>query len=145
MASQQPPKKSLKDLAKENPSMLGDPVSLKAETSTTEPTEHDRGAASASPNTSSSPTNNSSSTTTTNNNSTESSNSHKSLKQLAQEKLSSSNPTMLGDPVSLKAETSETEPTPDDRGAAGTVSTGKERTGKEGGKGGKKGHGAPKI
>ena len=31
---------------KKNPSQLGDPVSLKAETSTREPTEDDRGAAS---------------------------------------------------------------------------------------------------
>lgn len=35
-------KKSLKDTAKDNPSQLGDPVSLKAETSKTEPTEKDR-------------------------------------------------------------------------------------------------------
>ncbi|KAG9564432.1 patatin-domain-containing protein, partial [Aureobasidium melanogenum] len=34
--------KSLKDTAKDNPSQLGDPVSLKAETSNTEPTEKDR-------------------------------------------------------------------------------------------------------
>lgn len=37
-------KKSLKELAKGNPSQLGDPVSLKAETSDTEPTDQDRGA-----------------------------------------------------------------------------------------------------
>lgn len=37
-------KKTLKELAKGNPSQLGDPVSLKAETSDTEPTEQDRGA-----------------------------------------------------------------------------------------------------
>ena len=37
----------------------------------------------------------------------------------AEEKLKT-NPTMLGDPVSLKAETSDTEPTADDRGALGT-------------------------
>jgi hypothetical protein len=41
------------------------------------------------------------------------------LKQKAEEKLKT-NPTMLGDPVSLKAETSDTEPTADDRGALGT-------------------------
>ncbi|KAG9957337.1 patatin-domain-containing protein, partial [Aureobasidium melanogenum] len=34
--------RSLKDTAKDNPSQLGDPVSLKAETSNTEPTEKDR-------------------------------------------------------------------------------------------------------
>ncbi|KAI5253699.1 hypothetical protein E4T42_02686 [Aureobasidium subglaciale] len=34
--------KSLKDTAKDNPTQLGDHVSLKAETSNTEPTENDR-------------------------------------------------------------------------------------------------------
>ncbi|KEQ71954.1 hypothetical protein M436DRAFT_49256, partial [Aureobasidium namibiae CBS 147.97] len=81
--------KSLKDTAKDNPSQLGDPVSLKAETSNTEPTENDR------PNKSGG------------------SDGHKSLKDLAKE-----NPTQLGDPVSLKAETSNTEPTENDRGAS---------------------------
>lgn len=76
---------------KNNPSALGDPVSLKAETSDTEPTEKDRP------------------------NKQAGQGEKKSLKELAQ-----SNPTMLGDPVSLKAETSDTEPTPDDRGALGT-------------------------
>jgi hypothetical protein len=42
--SKEVPKKSLKDLAKENPTQLGDPVSLKAETSDHEPTDQDRGA-----------------------------------------------------------------------------------------------------
>jgi hypothetical protein len=76
---------------KKNPSALGDPVSLKAETSETEPTKDDRpstGAATGEKTT---------------------------LKEMAQ-----TNPTMLGDPVSLKAETSDTDPTPDDRGALGT-------------------------
>lgn len=36
--------KSLKELAKGNPTQLGDPVSLKAETSDHEPTHQDRGA-----------------------------------------------------------------------------------------------------
>lgn len=36
--------KSLKELAKGNPTQLGDPVSLKAETSDHEPTDQDRGA-----------------------------------------------------------------------------------------------------
>ncbi|KAI4761792.1 hypothetical protein E4T52_05984 [Aureobasidium sp. EXF-3400] len=82
--------KSLKDTAKDNPTQLGDPVSLKAETSSTEPTEKDR------PNKSGS-----------------GGDGHKSLKELAKE-----NPTQLGDPVSLKAETSNTEPTENDRGAS---------------------------
>ena len=42
--SQASDKKSLKDVAKENPTQLGDPVSLKAETSDHEPTDQDRGA-----------------------------------------------------------------------------------------------------
>jgi hypothetical protein len=97
----QPPqnnsKKSLKDLAKENPTQLGDPVSLKAETSDTRPTPDDTGAL----------------------NDNKASGGGKTLKQRAEEKLKT-NPTMLGDPVSLKAETSDTEPTADDRGALGT-------------------------
>jgi hypothetical protein len=76
---------------KKNPTALGDPVSLKAETSDTKPTEKDQP------------------------NSGSATEEKRSLKEMAQ-----SNPTMLGDPVSLKAETSDTEPTPDDRGALGT-------------------------
>lgn len=41
-------KKTLKQMVKDNPTQLGDPVSLKAETSDTEPTDQDRGAASTS-------------------------------------------------------------------------------------------------
>jgi hypothetical protein len=48
------------------------------------------------------------------------------LKENVEEKLKS-NPSALGDPVSLKAETSETEPTPDDRGTRGTLKTGKSK------------------
>ncbi|KJY00962.1 hypothetical protein TI39_contig307g00074 [Zymoseptoria brevis] len=80
-------KKSLKDLAKENPTQIGDPVSLKAETSKTEPTNQDR------PN---------------------KGKEEKSLKEIAEDDLKH-NPTALGDPVSLKAETSDTEPTDQDR------------------------------
>ncbi|CAK3892320.1 Hypothetical predicted protein [Lecanosticta acicola] len=93
-------KKSLKDVAKDtNPSQLGDPVSLKAETSNTEPTDDDRGAKK---------------------NETEGGD-NKSLKEVAQDKMKT-NPSQLGDPVSLKAETSDTEPTEHDRGALGTSS-----------------------
>lgn len=74
-----------------NRSQLGDPVSLKAETSKTSPTEHDR------PN--------------------QSKDRELSLKELAEKKMEM-NPTQLGDPVSLKAETSTREPTENDRGAA---------------------------
>ncbi|KAF1356718.1 hypothetical protein BDV97DRAFT_394610 [Delphinella strobiligena] len=85
-------KSTLKEAAQENASRLGDPVSLKAETSETEPTENDR------PN---------------------KGGQHKSLKQIAQEK-NETNPSMLGDPISLKAETSDSEPTENDRGAGQT-------------------------
>lgn len=43
----------------------------------------------------------------------------KSLKQMAQDKMET-NPSQIGDPVSLKAETSHNEPTEQDRGALGT-------------------------
>ncbi|KAL1586873.1 hypothetical protein WHR41_04194 [Cladosporium halotolerans] len=92
--------KSLSSLARakneSNPSQLGDPVSLRAETSDTKPTPDELGA--------------------------KSDQSDKSLKQRAQAKLQS-NPSQLGDPVSLKAETSDTEVTGDDRGARGTSKT----------------------
>ncbi|KAH9823686.1 hypothetical protein Tdes44962_MAKER04538 [Teratosphaeria destructans] len=92
--------KSLKDLKKEtNPSQLGDPVSLKAETSDNQPTDQDR------PNKAPE---------------------KRSLKEIAQDKMET-NPSMLGDPVSLKAETSNTEPTADDRGALGTTSKNNKR------------------
>ena len=89
---------SLKDKAehslKSNPSAVGDPVSLKAETSNSEPTDKDE------PNKGGD-------------------GKKKTLKQVAED----SNPTMLGDPVSLKAETSDSEPTDDDRGASDTERT----------------------
>lgn len=88
--------KSLKDLAKENPTQIGDPVSLKAETSNTHPTADDTGTKGG-----------------------KYSGEKQTLKQKAEEKLKT-NPTMLGDPVSLKAETSDSEPTADDRGSLGT-------------------------
>lgn len=85
----------MKDTA--NPSQLGDPVSLKAETSDRIPAESEKGAASAK---------------------------SESLKEKAEKSLKS-NPSALGDPVSLKAETSDTEPTKDDRGALGSRNPGK--------------------
>ncbi|KAK5709093.1 hypothetical protein LTR17_020092 [Elasticomyces elasticus] len=96
--------KSLKQIAKETqsaaPCQLGDPVSLKAETSDSQPTEQDK------PN---------------------KDGEHKSLKESMQESLKH-NPSALGDPVSLKAETSETEPTADDRGTRGTLKTGQPKS-----------------
>ncbi|MCJ1476188.1 hypothetical protein MMC13_004853 [Lambiella insularis] len=93
--------KRLKDLA--NPSQLGDPVSLKAESADSQPTDQDRGAQS--------PSSDSKSGSTTGNRPS------KSLKELAKE-----NPTQLGDPVSLKAETADSEPTDQDRGASSPAS-----------------------
>lgn len=97
------PQNSLKEAAKT--SRIGDPVSLKAETSNTKPTDQDK------PN---------------------KSEGEKSLKEIAQEKMDSGNPSQLGDPVSLKAEISDNEPTKDDRGALGTSEEDKERAKKEG-------------
>lgn len=101
--------KSLKQIAREknsaNPSQLGDPVSLKAETSDNQPTEVDK--PNKAPN--------------------KADQQGKSLKQMAQDKMET-NPSQLGDPVSLKAETSHNEPTKDDRGTLGTGRD--EKTGK---------------
>ncbi|KAK3113510.1 hypothetical protein LTR53_009116 [Teratosphaeriaceae sp. CCFEE 6253] len=98
--------KSLKQVAEETqsaaPSQLGDPVSLKAETSASEPTEQDKPNKAAG-------------------------SEHKSLKESMQDSLKH-NPTALGDPVSLKAETSDTEPTEEDRGARGTSKTGQPKS-----------------
>ena len=73
-------KKSLKEVAQSNPSQIGDPVSLKAETSDTQPTEQDK------PN------------KAPNKTSERGSEGKKSLKEIAQEKMKT-NPSMLGDPV----------------------------------------------
>lgn len=93
------PKKSLADLAKSNPTQLGDPVSLKAETSSTTPTDQDK------PN---------KSPDAAGRNAGGTSEGKKTLAEAAM-----SNPTMLGDPVSLKAEVSASEVTEEDRGARG--------------------------
>lgn len=95
-------KKPLKDLATSNRTRLGDPISLKAETSDTSPTEHDRGAGDAG-------------------GGSDKKEGKKTLKQAAQE-----NPTMLGDPVSLKAEkTSGGDPVDHDNGPGGERGSGK--------------------
>ncbi|KAL6253196.1 hypothetical protein RBB50_000919 [Rhinocladiella similis] len=96
--------KTLKESAKSNPTVLGDPVSLKAENSDTEPTEKDR------PN---------------------KADKGKSLKDVAQQDLQEAkkgNFSMLGDPVSLKAETSERDPVEDDQ--MGNITDRKERDSK---------------
>ncbi|MCJ1249140.1 hypothetical protein MMC30_006363 [Trapelia coarctata] len=87
-------KKNLKDLATGNPTRLGDLVSLKAEASDSELTEQDRGARSPTPQrTSHSPYS--------------SSTPPKHPKNFAQ-----AIPSHFGDPVSLKAETANSSPTP---------------------------------
>ena len=83
--------KSLKDRAQEklndNPSAIGDPVSLKNEQSSGNPAESEAGAKDRGER-------------------------KKTLKEAAMD-----NPSLLGDPVSLKAETADSEPTEHDRGA----------------------------
>ena len=93
------PKKRLKDIA--NPTQLGDPVSLKAEAANSSPTDQDKGARSSSP--------------AEQGSSPESKTPKKRLKDLA-------NPTLLGDPVSLKAEAADSSPTDQDKGAESSTS-----------------------
>ena len=117
--------KSLKDTAKDNPTALGDPVSLKAETSNTSPTEKDR------PNKASgarieqdspsqgvkdlAPTEQDIDKDQSDQNPVlnPSDKHNKSLKELAEQNLQGAkkgNRSMLGDPISLKAETSDRDP-----------------------------------
>ncbi|KAI8280206.1 hypothetical protein K4K56_012330 [Colletotrichum sp. SAR 10_98] len=107
MAPQQKQPERLKHVAGGNPSQLGDPVSLKAEVSKLVPTEGDQGAQSSggasnkkggvlgAKNSDGSPVQDKE---------------KKRLKQIAEENNEAGNPSQLGDPVSLKAETSSTEP-----------------------------------
>ncbi|KAI0466660.1 hypothetical protein F4859DRAFT_518913 [Xylaria cf. heliscus] len=85
-----------------NPSQLGDPISLKAENSDTVPTDEEDGARPSS----SSPSNPQGSGGET-------------LREKAAKKLNGpdANPSQLGDPVSLKNETSPGVPTDSERGA----------------------------
>lgn len=118
-------KKTLRETAletnKTNPSQLGDPVSLKAETSSTSPTHQDRGASSPA-----SPTNHikkiapSPPEGDTDGQGVKVGDGQKTLRQRAMDKLQE-NPSQLGDPISLKAETADLEPTENDRGARGTA------------------------
>jgi hypothetical protein len=118
-------KKTLRETAletnKTNPSQLGDPISLKAETSSTSPTNQDRGASSsASRTTDTKIIAPSPSEGDTERQEGKAVDGHKTLRQRAMDKLED-NPSQLGDPVSLKAETADSEPTENDRGARGTV------------------------
>ncbi|KAF2092150.1 hypothetical protein K490DRAFT_53295 [Saccharata proteae CBS 121410] len=87
-----------------NPSQLGDPVSLKAEASDSSPTDQDRGAQGT--NSRSVP------------NSSGGSHEEKQLKEgkKSLKEKGDVNRTMLGDPTSLKAETTERQPVDHDNG-----------------------------
>lgn len=94
-APQLPPSEkpdSLANSAKKNPSALGDPVSLKNESSDSSPTEHDKGSGPK-----------------------EAKDNSKDHETLSQKALK--NPSALGDPVSIKAEQSTLVPTDEARGA----------------------------
>ncbi|EKD13171.1 hypothetical protein MBM_08614 [Drepanopeziza brunnea f. sp. 'multigermtubi' MB_m1] len=109
-----------------NPSQLGDPVSLKAETSSTSPTASDRGSAASSPSSAGAAIQNIKKVAPTptegdgpkrgGGSGSGNGNGEKTLRQRAMNKLEE-NPSQLGDPVSLKAETADSEPTSEDRGA----------------------------
>ena len=103
------PYKSLGDSVKKNASQTGDPVSLKAETSNTTPTEQDLGGQDNEKHGASDGANGSK-TNTAGGNGKE----HETLKEKVQRKIQE-NPTALGDPVSLKSETK------DDTGPDGGV------------------------
>lgn len=90
-------KQKAEDSLKSNPSALGDPISLKAETSDSEPTDADR------PN---------------------KSGSARATGGLPNDKPDKPNPSQLGDHTSLRAETGDSEPTEDDRGAMGPTKRG---------------------
>lgn len=119
-------KKTLREMAletnKTNPSQLGDPISLKAETSSTSPTNQDRGASSSASRINDTKTIAPSPTEgdTERQKGGKAVDRHKTLRQRAMDKLED-NPSQLGDPVSLKAETADSEPTENDRGTRRTV------------------------
>jgi hypothetical protein len=123
--SAKPPSKP----TKHNPSQLGDPVSLKAETSNTSPTSQDPGA-SSSPSSSLKKYIGNIAPAPTESYANEKGRGdgerggHKTLRQRAMQKLEE-NPSQLGDPASLKAETAGSEPTNNDRGPAGRAGNAK--------------------
>lgn len=101
-----------------NPSQLGDPVSLKAETSEHIPKPAEAGAQGNSSSSSSL-----SSTESTSAQTAKSSNYQRggeTLREKATKKLKgpNANPSQLGDPISLKAETSDNVPAPSEEGAS---------------------------
>ncbi|KAK8034697.1 hypothetical protein PG993_009692 [Apiospora rasikravindrae] len=100
-----------------NPSMLGDPISLKAESSQTNPTLDEAGAG-RSPS-SSSPSPSSSEARDKENKQNGNSRGEETLREKAAKQLKGpdANPSQLGDPISLKNETSDHMPKPDEAGA----------------------------
>lgn len=99
-----------------NPSQLGDPVSLKAETSEHVPKPEEAGARGNSSSSSSSTASTSAQTA----GSSSSRAGGETLREKATKKLKgpNANPSQLGDPISLKAETSDNVPEPSEEGAS---------------------------
>ncbi|KAI0975272.1 hypothetical protein F4678DRAFT_321760 [Xylaria arbuscula] len=95
-----------------NPSQLGDPISIKAENSETVPTDDEAGA-------SSSPSSSSKSLPSSKSLSSNNSGGGETLREKAAKKLNGpdANPSQLGDPISLKNETSPGIPVESERGA----------------------------
>lgn len=124
--------RSLSESAKSNPTALGDPVSLKAETSDTDPTEKSQSTSRAGLDTiAPSPTEGDLSQSQSGNDSQGNPKMKKSLKETAEQDLKEAgkgNRSMLGDPVSLKAETTEKDPIEDD--GRGLLSDNKKRDSK---------------
>ncbi|KAL2435167.1 hypothetical protein ABEF95_014168 [Exophiala dermatitidis] len=121
MANDNTNKTPLKEAAKSNPTALGDPVSLKAETSNSSPTKGDRpgettGSVKTKQDQTQIQTHNQNQTHNQSQNHSDSE--KKGLKDVAEQNLTQAkkgNRSMLGDPVSLKAEKSDGEdPVKDD-------------------------------
>ncbi|KAJ3951180.1 hypothetical protein N0V92_012415 [Colletotrichum tropicale] len=109
-SQQQKQPERLKHVAGGNPSQLGDPVSLKAEVSKLVPTEGDQGAQSSAGGASDKKNAGGVLGAKNSDGSPVQDKEKKRLKQIAEENNEAGNPSQLGDPVSLKAETSSTEP-----------------------------------
>ncbi|KAI8961286.1 hypothetical protein F5Y11DRAFT_348685 [Daldinia sp. FL1419] len=97
-----------------NPSQLGDPISVKAEQSDTVPTEGEEGAAKASQSPS-----HESKQSRENGKGNNKDAGNETLREKAVKKLQGpdANPSQLGDPISLKAETTDDAPTEGEEGA----------------------------
>lgn len=137
-------KKSLSELAKENPSQLGDPVSMKAETSKTNAGPNNRGAKSSSPGSekvediqtkagagvmmTGDEGKGGKSSGQQPSGGQGKPNEEKGTLADSMKKTLEKNPTALGDPISMKAEKSETEVTEQDRGAKGISKEAKEKS-----------------